>query len=211
MITLYGYPRTRSLRVSWLLEELGLEWQYHLIDFAKGEHKSADYLAICPQGKVPALKDDETTLTESAAICLYLAEKYGKHWLPKPATPQAAKQLEWVSFIITELEQPLWSMGKHRFALPKQIRLPEMISVAKWEFKKAAQTAEKWLPDTEFLAGQFPSVADILLTHTLNWAVKFDQKLPPRLETYRQHMSRRPALLRALNQEQQALADNTQR
>ncbi|MGF1718386.1 glutathione S-transferase family protein [Photobacterium chitinilyticum] len=208
MITLYGYPRTRSLRVSWLLEELGLEWQYHLVNFAKGEHKSAEYLALCPQGKVPTLHDKNIVLTESAAICLYLAEKYGKHWLPKPATAEAAKQLEWISFIITELEQPLWSMGKHKFALPKPIRLPEMLSVASWEFKKAIQTAETWLPASEFLIGNFPTVADILLTHTLNWAVKFDQKLPPKLEKYRQHMSGRPALLRALTQEQQALANN---
>lgn len=208
MITLYGYPRTRSLRVSWLLEELGLDWQYHLVNFAKGDHKSADYLALCPQGKVPTLHDENIVITESAAICLYLAEKYGKRWLPKSATAESAKHLEWISFIITELEQPLWSMGKHKFALPEPIRLPEMISVANWEFKKAVLTAESWLPATEFLTGNFPTVADILLTHTLNWAVKFDQKLPPKLEKYRQHMSRRPALLRALNQEQQALTIN---
>lgn len=99
-------------------------------------------------------------------------------------------------------------MGKHKFALPKPIRLPEMLSVANWEFKKAIQTVETWLPSSEFLIGNFPTVADILLTHTLNWAVKFDQKLPPKLEKYRQHMSGRPALLRALTQEQQALANN---
>lgn len=208
MITLYGYPRTRSLRVSWLLEELGLEWQYHLVDFTKGEHKSADYLLLCPQGKVPTLHDDGIVITESAAICLYLAEKYGRHWLPEPGTAESARHMEWISFIITELEQPLWSIGKHKFALPEQIRLPEMLPVASWEFKKAAQTAETWLPGRDYLMGNFPTVADILLTHTLNWAVKFDQKLPANLENYRQKMSRRPALLRALNQEQQALAEH---
>ncbi|WP_064601945.1 glutathione S-transferase family protein [Photobacterium sp. J15] len=208
MITLYGYPRTRSLRVSWLLEELGMDWRYRLVNFAKGEHKAADYLALCPQGKVPTLYDEGIVITESAAICIYLAEKYGHHWLPESATAESAKHLEWISFIITELEQPLWSMGKHKFALPEQIRLPEMLSVARWEFKKAVQTAEAWLPDSEFLIGNFPTVADILLTHTLNWAVKFEQKLPPRLENYRQKVSRRPALLRALNREQQALAES---
>ncbi|WP_428438885.1 glutathione S-transferase family protein, partial [Photobacterium frigidiphilum] len=45
MITLYGYPRSRSLRVSWLLEESGLDWQYHLVDLMKGEHKSPSYQA----------------------------------------------------------------------------------------------------------------------------------------------------------------------
>lgn len=208
MITLFGYPHSRSLRVSWLLEELGLEWHYHLVNLMKGDHKSPAYLAICPQGKVPALTDGDITLCESSAICLYIAEKYNSHWLPTPGSADAARHHQWVSFITTELEQPLWSMGKHKFVLPEQIRLPEMLAVANWEFKKAAQTAECWLPDTEFLLGKSPSVADILLTHTLNWAIKFEQKLPPGLEKYRRNLSKRPALMRALNQERFALAGN---
>ncbi|MGF1760190.1 glutathione S-transferase family protein [Photobacterium sagamiensis] len=208
MITLFGYPRSRSLRVSWLLEELGLEWHYHLVDLAKGEHKSSSYLTLCPQGKVPTLKDGEIIICESSAICLYLAERYNRHWLPEPGGAEAALHHQWVSFITTELEQPLWSMGKHKFALPEQIRLPEMLAVANWEFKKAAQTAERWLPVSDYLLGKSPSVADILLAHTLNWAVKFEQKLPPGLEKYRQNLSKRPALMRALNQELFALAEN---
>lgn len=206
MVTLYGYPRTRSLRVSWLLEELGLEWLYQLVDFNHNEHRSPQFLARNPAGKVPCLIDDQTVVTESAAICLYLAEKYGQHWLPKPGTAEAALHHEWISFITTELEQPLWTMGKHRFALPEKIRLPEMLPVATWEFKKAVQIAESRFNQAAYLLGQFPTVADILLTHTLNWAVKFDQKIPPKLEKYRQFVNRRPALARALNLEQQALS-----
>ncbi|UTV28125.1 glutathione S-transferase family protein [Photobacterium atrarenae] len=205
MVTLYGYPRTRSLRVSWLLEELGLEWEYQLVDFNNNEHRAPQFLARNPAGKVPCLIDDQIVVTESAAICLYLAEKYGRHWLPKPGTPEAATHHEWISFITTELEQPLWTMGKHRFALPEKIRLPEMLPVAAWEFKKAVQIAESRFNQAAYLLGQFPTVADILLTHTLNWAVKFDQKIPPKLEKYRQFANRRPALARALNLEQQAL------
>jgi glutathione S-transferase len=207
MITLYGYPRSRSLRVSWLLEESGLDWQYHLVNLMKGEHKSPSYLALSYQSKVPILKDNDITLCESSAICFYIAEKYVPQWLPKPASAESALHHQWVSFIISELEQPLWSMGKHKFALPEQIRLPEMLAVASWEFKKAAQTAEAWLPDSAYLIGRSPSIADILLAHTLNWAVKFEQKLPTKLERYRQKLNQRPALIRALSKEQQALAD----
>ncbi|KLV03753.1 MULTISPECIES: glutathione S-transferase family protein [Photobacterium] len=207
MITLYGYPRTRSLRVSWLLEELGVDWQYHLVDFNKSEHRSSQFLALNPQGKVPCLIDGDTVVTESAAICFYLAERYGHHWLPEPGTAESATHHEWTSFIITELEQPLWSMGKHRFALPESIRLPEMLPVASWEFKKALQTAEARIPEQGYLFGHFPTVADILLAHTLNWAVKFDQKLPLKLEKYRQYVSRRPALSRALERETRALGN----
>ncbi|MGF1738563.1 glutathione S-transferase family protein [Photobacterium satsumensis] len=208
MITLYGYPRTRSLRVSWLLEELSLDWQYRLVNFAKNDHRSPQFLALNPQGKVPCLCDDGLTICESSAICLYLAEKYGHHWLPEPGTAESASHHEWVSYIITELEQPLWSMGKHRFALPESIRLPEMLAVAAWEFKKALKVAESRMHGDEYLLGHFPTVADILLAHTLNWAIKFDQKLPLKLERYRQFVSRRPALSRALNRENRTLLDS---
>ncbi|MGF1685049.1 glutathione S-transferase family protein [Photobacterium minamisatsumaniensis] len=208
MIALYGYPRTRSLRVSWLLEELGVEWQYHLVDFSRGEHRSPQYLALNSHGKVPCLIDGSAVMTESSAICLYIAEKYGQHWLPESGGQNSAKHHEWISFITSELEQPLWTMGKHRFALPESIRLPEMLPVAAWELKKALQTAAARMKGDEYLLGHFPTVADILLTHTLNWAIKFEQKLPPSLEKYRQFVSRRPALSRALALEQQALIDN---
>lgn len=205
MITLYGMPRSRSLRVSWLLEELGLDWQYHYVDFAKGYNRSPDFLAINPGGKVPALTDGNICLTESAAICHYLAEKYGEGaWLPKPATAASACYHRWYSFIITELEQPLWSIGKHKFALPKEHRIGEMLQTAGWEFEKAARLAEQMLPDSSYLTGETPTVVDILLAHTLNWAVGFSLPLPEKLEAYRQRLSARPAMKAGLAKETSA-------
>lgn len=201
MITLYGSPRTRALRVSWLMEEIGLDWQYQPIDFSKGQHKSPEFLKINPCGKVPALTDGDLTLIESAGICMYLAQKYASHWLPEPGSAESGTHFQWLSYIIAELEQPLWTMAKHKFALSQDLRVSQVQATAKWEFDKAAEVAEGLLPDSEFLCGQNPSVADILLTHTLNWAVKFEQKLPEKLEAYRQRLSARPALRRALDKE----------
>ncbi|WP_244662884.1 glutathione binding-like protein, partial [Vibrio harveyi] len=99
-------------------------------------------------------------------------------------------------FIISELEQPLWSIGKHKYALPDPIRLPEMQAVAGWEFKKAVNVAEHWLPDSDYLFGNLPTLADLLLTHTLNWAVAFEQKLPAKIDKYRRFVSQRPAMMR---------------
>ncbi|WP_026971840.1 glutathione S-transferase family protein [Aliagarivorans marinus] len=206
MITLYGTPRTRSLRVSWLLEELGIDWSYHYVDLAAGEHRGEAYLSINPCGKVPALSDGDMVMTESAAICYYLAEKYGPHLLPEPGSSAAALHHRWVSFTICELEQPLWSMGKHRFGLPEKHRIPEMQGCAEWEFAKACQIAENWLPNSKFLLGDHLSVADILLAHTLNWAVSFQQTLPEGLMAYRKAMSRRQALHRGLEKEMQGKA-----
>ncbi|QYK12116.1 glutathione S-transferase family protein [Shewanella rhizosphaerae] len=211
MITLYGTPRSRALRVSWLLEELAIDWQFHFINFAKGDNRSEAFLAMNPCGKVPVIKDDDLVLTESAAICQYLAEKYGQgQFLPTPGTPQAAHYHQWMSYIICELEQPLWTMGKHKFALPEEHRLPAILPTAVWEFDKAATIAEQWLPDSDFLLGDIPTVADIMLAHTLMWATVFEQQIPPKLAAFRDRMKTRPALIRALEKTEAVAAQATE-
>ncbi|NRD72542.1 glutathione S-transferase family protein [Shewanella sp. VB17] len=202
MIKLYGVPRSRSLRVSWILEELGLDWQYHFIDFAKGDNHSPDFLAVNPCGKVPALIDNGLVITESAAIVLHLAEKYGdRKLLPEAGSDASALHHQWVSFIICELEQPLWTIGKHKFALPEELRQQSMFAVAKWEFDKAVALAEKWLPDSDYLFGDSVSAADILLGHTLLWATRFEQVILPKLAAYRDRVTSRSAMSKALDKE----------
>lgn len=202
MIKLIGAPHTRSLRVSWVLEELGLDWQYERLDFSKGEHKSKEFLALNPGGKIPVLIDNGLVITESAAIILYLAEKYGgSKLLPERGSEASAKHHQWVSFITTELEQPLWTMAKHKFALPAELRQAGMSTVATWEFYKAANIVEDLLPETDFLLGEDLMVADILLTHTLLWATSFKQTLPDKLAQYRDRVTARPAMAAAAQKE----------
>ncbi|AZU47987.1 glutathione S-transferase [Aeromonas hydrophila] len=179
MITLYGTPVSRALRVSWLLEELDVAWQFQFLDFAKGENRSDWFLTLNPSGKMPVLKDGEFVLTESAAIMQYLAEVYGPNWLPARGTQASALHAQWVSFITCELEQPLWTIGKHRFALPEAQRLPAIFPTAKWEFDKAAAIAESWVPEQGYLLGEQITIADLLLAHTLMWATRFEQTIPP--------------------------------
>ena len=199
MITLHGTPRSRALRVSWLLEELNVEWRFRFINFAKGDNRSKDFLALNPSGKMPVIEDGDLVLTESAAILRYLAEKYGKgQFLPEPGTAQSAKHEEWVSFVICELEQALWSMGKHRFALPEEQRLTTMLPVATFEFDRAAKIAESWVPESGYLLGEQFTVADVLLTQTLMWATAFKQTIPVKLGAYLARVQTRPALIAVL-------------
>lgn len=219
MITLYGAPRTRSIRISWLLEELALPWQYHYINFATGDSQHTDFLALNPSGKIPVITDDnqnshapkssQLVLSESMAICLYLTEKYNTDCgypilIAASGTPESALHHQWLSFITCELEQPLWTLAKHKFALPKSLRQEGMLTVAAWEFDKAAAVAEAWLPDSDFLLGDTLSVADILLTHILMWATKFGLNMSPKLAQYRDKIASRPALSRALAKEEAA-------
>ena len=138
MIKLYGYPRSRSTRVVWMLEELGVDYEYIKIELLKGAGQAEDYLKVHADGKVPAIDDDGFVLTESAAIMTYLGDKYpASNLVPMPNSKQRAKYDEWCFFVLTELEQPLWTTGKHTFVFPEEKRVPEILQIARWEFLKS--------------------------------------------------------------------------
>ncbi len=101
MITLYWCPQTRAARVMWMLEELGIEYELKIIDVRDEEAKSAtDFLTASPMGKVPAILDGEIGLSDSAAICLYLADKYLDRGLaPSIDDPLRAQYLYWMVYV----------------------------------------------------------------------------------------------------------------
>ena len=99
MMQLYWSPRSRSFSALWLMEETGQPYERVLTDITTGAQKRVEYLAINPMGKVPALKDGEATLAESAAICAYVAERYPEAKLAPPlGDPLRAKYLYWLFF-----------------------------------------------------------------------------------------------------------------
>ena len=208
MITIYGYPNTRSTRVNWMMEELGQDYQYVLVDFAKGDPQSADFLALNPAGKVPAMRDDDLVLTESAAINTYLGDKFNNRELvPMPGTAERGHYEQWCYFAMCELEQPLWTIGKHRFANPEQHRIKAIFPTAAWEFQKALDLLSRGLGDQDYILGDAFSAADILLAQTLTWGQAFKQPIEQQnLLDYCQRNENRPARIRAKEREQAANA-----
>jgi glutathione S-transferase len=98
-ITFYTNPMSRGLTVHWLLEELGAPYEMKVLDFDKREHKSPAYLAINPMGKVPAIVHRGVVVTESAAICVYLADVFPKAGLaPALDDPRRGTYLRWFFF-----------------------------------------------------------------------------------------------------------------
>lgn len=203
MYVLYGMPKTRTTRVVWALEELGVEYNYHLVDLTKGAGQQPEFLALNPSGKVPVLADGELVLTESAAICTYLGDKHPESELvPRPGTAERGKFEQWCHFVMSELEQPLWTVGKHKFVFPEEKRVPAIIEVARWEFGRAAQLLARGLQGREYLVGGSFSMADILAAHTLAWARGF--KMPHGIELlddYQQRICSRSAFSRARERE----------
>lgn len=195
---LYGYRNGRTLRALWALEEVGAQYEYVEVDLFRGEGREPSFLKINPGGKVPVLDDDGMIVTESAAICMHLAEKFPEsRLLPPPGTPERTACYKWISFLLTELDAPLWSIAKHRFALPRERRVPEVIETASWEVRNALKVLAEGLGTQPYLAAGSFSVADIIAGHTLSWAKSARFSLSEPLETYLQALLARDAAVRA--------------
>src|SRR5262249_51822037 len=116
---LYEFAPTRSIRVRWTLQELGVDFETITVDLLAGEHRSPAFLKINPAGKLPVLVDGDMVLTESVAIVLYLAEKYRDKGLIPLDLQQRAQMIRWLLFTTTELEQPLWRIARHTTLYPE--------------------------------------------------------------------------------------------
>jgi glutathione S-transferase len=167
---LYEFAPTRSIRVRWMLQELGVDFEAITVNLAAGEHRRPDFLKINPAGKLPVLVDDDLVLTESVAIVLYLAEKYpNKGFLPTDIR-QRSQVYRWLLFTATEMEQPLWRIARHTKLYPEHLRLPAEVSVARQDFADMVVVLEAHMQGHQFMVGNTVTVADFVCAYTLDWA-----------------------------------------
>ncbi len=190
---LYEFGPTRSIRVRWTLQELGVDFQPIRVNLIAGEHQRPEFLKINPAGKIPALVDGDLVLTESVAIVLYLAEKYSDKGLLPTDLDQRAQVNRWLLFAATELEQPLWRISRHTVLYPEEQRLPGDVTIASREFREMATVLEKHMQGREFVVGDSATVADFVLAYTLDWGNE-DKLLGhcPQLLAYMKRMYARP-------------------
>ena len=201
-LVLHGAPSSRTRRCIWTLEEVGAEYEFRAMDLAAGDHHSAEYLTLNPNGRVPTLVDaaNDLVLFESAAICQYIARKFPESGLlPADGSREQAIHDQWMFWVTTELEQGLWSMGKHKFALPREQRIASMLDTAMFEWNRATPVLARALEsEGPYLLGAEMRLVDILVAHTLLWArgfkVPFGHKV---LEEYLDLMTSRDSYTRA--------------
>ncbi len=162
MIQLYTWSTPNGRKISIALEELGLAYQVHPINIGKDEQFSAEFLAVAPNNKIPAIVDEAApggavSIFESGAILTYLAEKTGR--LLTTAGPERFKALEWLHWQMGGLGPMLGQLGF--FAL----RAPEKSAVAIERFTtesgRLLGVMEKRLAAVPYLAGEDYSIADI--------------------------------------------------
>ena len=192
MMKLYGLAPTRSLRAMWALNELDLEYEFIPVNLSKGEGQTPEFLRLNPTGKLPVLVDGDLVLPESAAIVLYLADKYpGKGLLPADLK-QRAQLYRWIMFAMTELEQPLWRIARHGFLYPEAKRSPADIALAREDFVAMAKVLEQHMAGREFIVGDKFTAADCVTAYLMDWAneAKLLEDLP-QLRAYLERMYRR--------------------
>jgi glutathione S-transferase len=193
VIRLYEFAPTRSIRVRWTLQELGVDFEAVQVNLMAGEHRRPEFLRINPAGRVPVLVDGDVTLTESVAIVRYLAEKYAEKGLLPADLPQRAQVDRWLLFTATELEQPLWRISRHTVLYPEDRRLPADVKLASEDFAPMARVLEEHMHGRKFVVGDRLSVADLVIAYTLDWAGEFHLLGDlPVLRAYMEQMYARP-------------------
>jgi glutathione S-transferase len=188
---LYYMPRTRSSRVLWLLEEIGAP--YDLTEIRGAERRSDEHLLRHPLGRVPVLElEDGTTIFESAAICLQLADlNPGAGLIGPVGSAGRGLAYQWVVFAVSELEGPL-------FRWIGELREGVTDSPAHDRFADAAGAMQSVLAEHDWLVDDRFSVADVMCASVLQGANARGLLEPwPAVEAYVRRGEARPAYARA--------------
>ncbi|HSO39593.1 MAG TPA: glutathione S-transferase family protein [Labilithrix sp.] len=190
-IVLYHHPYSRAANVVWMLEEIETAYELRHVDIMAGAQKGAELLALNPMGKLPVLVDGEAVVTESAAIGLYLADRYAYGRLaPRVDDPARGTYLRW------------------SFFAPSVIEPGSMAKMAGWSFKDSQagwgsyeamlSAIESAVADREFLLGDTFSMADVVFGGTVRYMLMFKMLEPrPAITAYAERLATRPALKRA--------------
>jgi glutathione S-transferase len=157
-LKIYGTTRSRANRVIWMAEELGLAYETISVDLSAPRDPA--FLAVNPNGRLPAIDDDGFHLFESMAINLYLAKKHGGPLAPRD-TEEDAKIIQWSFWAVTELERPGLDYLMHTMFLPAEQRDPSIPPKALETLKKPIAVLDQVLDETGHLVGERFTAADL--------------------------------------------------
>lgn len=190
-LVLHHHPYSRAATVVWMLEEIGQPYTLQTVDILKGAQKSAEHLKLNPMGKLPVLVDGDTVVSETAAIGMYLADRYALGRLaPACDDPARGAYLRWCVYA------------------PSVIEPGCLARAAKWEFKPGQagwgtyesiiDTLTTGLSEGPWLLGERFTMADVIVGSTVRWMLQFKMMDPtPALQGYAERLEARPALIAA--------------
>ena len=164
MLKLYGQYRSRAFRVAWLCKESSIPYEHHnvTINVDGATCKEPWYAALNPNKRVPTIDDDGLVMWESAAINLYLAEKYKSPLWPKDSAGKAA-MLQWAFYIANDVEPPMIVMLRHRHMLPPGQRDDKAAAQAEQEILPKMQVLEDHVAKHGLFSGKAWGMADFMV------------------------------------------------
>jgi glutathione S-transferase len=206
MITLYHCASARSFRPLWTLEELGLAYELKMLPFPP-RVLAPDYLGINPLGTIPTLFDGEMRMTESAAICQYLATRYGPSPLAvAPDEKDYGPFLNWLYFGEATLTFPQTLVLRYGQHEPPERRLPQVVEdYTRWFYARLRAVDAATKAATYLCADRF-TAADISVGYALMLAdnIGIGGRFSPGVRAYWERLQQRDAFRRALAVQEQA-------
>ena len=192
-LVFYTNPQSRGRIAHWMMEELAEPYETVWLDYGT-TMKAPDYLAVNPMGKVPALRHGDAVVTEAAAICAYLGDRFPeKGLIPPPGSPARADYYRWLFFAAGPLEQAIiarslgWEVpeGKHGQAGFGSLEL-------------TIDALDGWLSENDFIAGARFTMADTYVGSQFVWGLRFGS-IPerPSFKAYVERITQRPAYAEA--------------
>lgn len=190
-IVLYHHPFSRAAGVVWMLEEVGRPYRLEHVELTRGEQKSERMRALNPMGKIPILVDDDVVVTETAAVGMYLADRYAPGRLaPALDAKERGKYLRACVFPAAVIEPAVLAKSKGWEVPAGQAGFGDHASML--------ESLDALLAGGPYVLGESFSIADCILGGTVRWLLRFGM-LPAtaRLTEYAEHLGERPALQRA--------------
>ncbi|MEE9346817.1 MAG: glutathione S-transferase family protein [Robiginitomaculum sp.] len=185
--TVYHLPKARSMRVLWLLEELGLPYKVEKLDFIPGKYGGDEYTKIHPLNKVPAFRDGDMLMFESVAILQYILGKYGSSRLsPPPSDPEYGTYLQWLHYGEGSLAPVIAALMYQRHFFKEADRSASIDAWAQRELTKQFSLLETQLGDKDYILESGFSAADISVGYCLLLArlAKAHDQITDRIEDY---------------------------
>jgi len=202
-LVLYTNPMSRGRVVRWMLEEIGQPYKVEALDYAS-TMKAPAYLAINPMGKVPALRHGDAIVTETAAICAYLADAFPQARLaPPPGDRLRAPYYRWLFFCAGPYEAASSNKVLGFVVPPERERM-----IGYGNIGKVLSTLEAAVSSGDYLVGNSFTAADVYVGSQIGFGLMFGTlEVRPAFERYWQRLSAQPAFMRAKQLDDEKVAE----
>ncbi len=196
-LQIYGIAASRTFRTLWVALELGLDFEQVPVGFGADGVKSPDFLAINPNGRVPAIKDGSFVLWESMAINLYLAKKHDHGLYPRDLEGEA-RCWQWSFWTVTEIDQLMITWASNAFVLPEEKRDAAKAADALQQLQRPLGVLDNALATSPHLLGPSFTVADLNLASAMFRALHMDLSAHPKVKSWLDGCYARPAAIAAV-------------